>query len=293
MLLGTNSCPPSLRLVTSPRRFAHALIPLFALVVASCSDKSTPAPPPPPVLTTLNVTVATPTITIGQTSNATAAGLDQNGAAIEPGTLTWSSASQTVATVTAAGVVTGVTAGTTQIIATSANGKTGQQSITVTAPPGIKINEVESNGGTPGDWVELYNPTAAAVDVSGWMFRDNDTTHAFYRIPAGTSIPAGGYYLVEEAQFGFGLGAPDEARLHNQFGAPVDVYSWTAHASTTYARCPNGSGAFVTSTASTKGAVNDCRPLVKIKEVELTPVECSTHIFVGLIGRTKLDCVRT
>jgi hypothetical protein len=140
--------------------------------------------------------------------------------------------------------------------------------VTVAALPGIKINEVESNGGTPGDWVELYNPTSSAIDISGWLFRDNDTTHAFYHVPAATVVPAGGYYMLEEAQFTFGLGAPDETHLYNQYGVQVDSYSWTAHPATTYARCPNGSGAFVTASTSTKGAANDCTPLVKINEVE-------------------------
>ena len=56
----------------------------------------------------------------------------------------------------------------------------------------VKINEVESSGGTPGDWVELINNGASAVDLSGWIVKDNDDTHVF-TIPAGTSIAAGGY----------------------------------------------------------------------------------------------------
>ena len=39
----------------------------------------------------------------------------------------------------------------------------------------------------------------------------------------------------------------------------VDSYSWTAHAvATTYGRCPNGTGAFTTTAASTRGAANVC-----------------------------------
>jgi hypothetical protein len=51
----------------------------------------------------------------------------------------------------------------------------------------VKINEVESNGGTPGDWVELVNTGAGAVDLSNWVVNDNDDTHVF-TIPAATSI---------------------------------------------------------------------------------------------------------
>jgi hypothetical protein len=123
----------------------------------------------------------------------------------------------------------------------------------------IVLNEVESSGGTPGDWVELYNTGSSAVDLSGYRFKDNDDTHAFYTLPAGTSVAPGAYLLLEEAQFGFGLGSADSARLFGPSGdAPVLSYSWTAHAPVSYGRCPNGTGVFGPNTTSTKGATNDC-----------------------------------
>lgn len=123
----------------------------------------------------------------------------------------------------------------------------------------VKINEVESNGGTPGDWTELFNAGATPVDISGLQFVDNDNARTKYAIPAGTTIAAGGYYVLEEAAFGFGLGSADSARLFGADGTTLlDSYSWTAHATTTYGRCPNGTGAFETTSASTKGAANAC-----------------------------------
>jgi hypothetical protein len=122
----------------------------------------------------------------------------------------------------------------------------------------VRINEVESSGGTPGDWVELINPAALPVDVSGFSILDNDDTHAPSVIAAGTTIPAGGYLVVDESTLGFGLGSSDNARLFDTTGGLVDSHTWTAHATTTYGRCPNGTGSFVTTTASTKGAVNAC-----------------------------------
>src|SRR6185369_13603593 len=100
--------------------------------------------------------------------------------------------------------------------------------------PRVVVNEVESSGGVPGDWVELFNAGTAPADVSGWRFLDNDDLHTPYLIPNGTTIPIGGFYLLEEAQFGFGLGAADSARLFNAQGTPMDSYSWSAHAPTTY-----------------------------------------------------------
>lgn len=135
------------------------------------------------------------------------------------------------------------------------------------APVAVRINEVESNGGSPGDWFELYNPGPAAADLSGWRMLDNDDAHTPYVFPAGSTIPVGGYLVVEEASFGFGLGAPDSVRLFDATGALYESYSWTTHAASTYGRCPNGAGGFV-STTSTKGAANDCASPVRINEIE-------------------------
>lgn len=124
--------------------------------------------------------------------------------------------------------------------------------------PPVRINEIESSGGTPGDWVELYNAGGAAVDLAGWTLRDNDDTH-LHTIPAGTTIAAGGFVVLDEASFGFGLGGADSVRLYQPGGtAPIDAHTWTAHATTTYGRCPDGSGPFLTSATVTKGGPNDC-----------------------------------
>jgi hypothetical protein len=130
----------------------------------------------------------------------------------------------------------------------------------------VKVNEVESNGDPAGDWVEFYNTGTQAVDLSGYVFRDNDDTRG-YTIPSGTTIPAGGYLVLLESAFGFGLGGGDQARLFAPGGSVlVDSYTWTAHAATTYGRCPDGTGAFQTTTTSTRGAANDCAVAVRINE---------------------------
>jgi hypothetical protein len=122
----------------------------------------------------------------------------------------------------------------------------------------VKINEVESNGGTPGDWVELINTGTTVADLSGYVFRDNATTGG-YVIPNGTTLAAGAYLVLDEAQFSFGLGGGDQARLFAPDGATViDQYGWTEHATTTYGRCPNGTGDLGVTATSTKGAANDC-----------------------------------
>lgn len=275
------------------RRFAAARTLALALLtsagLAACETiESTLQPIPAPALTTLTVSLSPTSITTGQTSTATAAGLDQINSVFVISGVAWSTGNAAIATVDAAtGVVTGRAAGTTTVIATT-GGKTAQASITVTAPPAIRINEVESNGGTPGDWIELYNPTTAAVSIAGWALKDNDNTRTF-QFPAGTTIPAGGYLVAEEAAFGYGLGAADSARLYNQFGAPVDVYGWETHATSSYGRCPNGTGPFVTMSSVTKGAINDCRPQVKINEVESNGGTPGDWIELYNVGTTTVN----
>ncbi len=69
----------------------------------------------------------------------------------------------------------------------------------VTSGPaaGLAINEVESNG-DDNDWVELVNTSSAPIDLSGWHFLDSDSTHTAYTLPAGSTIAAGGYLVVDE-----------------------------------------------------------------------------------------------
>lgn len=83
------------------------------------------------------------------------------------------------------------------------------------AAPGIIINEAYLSGGSTNapftnKFVELYNPTDAAVSLEGWslQYRSAGSTAAPTGIGALTgSIPAGGYYLVSGASNGT-AGAP-------------------------------------------------------------------------------------
>lgn len=62
----------------------------------------------------------------------------------------------------------------------------------------LVINEINYNSSPdfdPGDWVEIYNPQPYSVDVSGWVFKDEDDLHS-YVIPQGTVMPAMGYLVL-------------------------------------------------------------------------------------------------
>jgi uncharacterized protein YjiK len=152
-------------------------------------------------------------------------------------------------------------------------------------PMSVRLNEVESNGDTVGDWVELVNTSAAPGDISGWRLIDNDSTHPFAVVPNGTVLAPGAFYAIytEFPPPGFGLGAADSVTLLQATGTTaIDTYSWTTHAATTYGRCPDGTGAFRTTTVATRGAANACSP-VRINEVESSAPDSGPD-FVELVN---------
>lgn len=63
----------------------------------------------------------------------------------------------------------------------------------------VRVNEVHPYASTTEPaWVELYNPSNSAVDISGWILADNANGTNGYTIPSGTSIAAGAYLVLEE-----------------------------------------------------------------------------------------------
>jgi hypothetical protein len=148
---------------------------------------------------------------------------------------------------------------------------------------GVVINEVNPNGGTNGDWIELYNTNASgSVDVTGAVLSDSDNTHAYViGTNAGDTLTlnhgAWAAYQVDRGtdNGNFGLGGSDAARLYSgsvkDLGASpapstVDKVSWSSAPLTTLGRIPDGSGTkgagtdnsagFVTTGAATFGTAN-------------------------------------
>lgn len=75
----------------------------------------------------------------------------------------------------------------------------------------VVINEISYNQPdevTTGDWVELYNPDTAPINVSGWTFKDADDDHVF-TLPTGTFIAPQGYLVLCEDTAGFRQLFPD------------------------------------------------------------------------------------
>lgn len=123
----------------------------------------------------------------------------------------------------------------------------------------IVINEINYNSpswANAGDWVELLNPTANAIDLSAWMMKDDEDDHAFV-IPEGTVIPAHGYLVLCQdsdkfaaihpdvapyaGEFDFGLGSSGDAvRLYDTAGMLVDSVAYGV--SIPWPDAPNGEG---------------------------------------------------
>lgn len=85
-------------------------------------------------VSTVTVTLSAASLTVNQTSQASATPKDADGAVLTGRTVTWSSSSSTVATVSATGLVTAVSPGTATISGTS-EGKTGSATVNVAAAP--------------------------------------------------------------------------------------------------------------------------------------------------------------
>ena len=121
--------------------------------------------------------------------------------------------------------------------------------------------------GDPADWIELFNAGTSEVDLTGWLFRDDDPTHA-YVFPAGSSLAAGAYLVLTRDDttvtgFDFGLGGADAAFLYDPDERLVDQTTWLEGESPvggSWGRIPNASGAFQTLVAPTPGAANVDNP---------------------------------
>jgi hypothetical protein len=66
----------------------------------------------------------------------------------------------------------------------------------------VVINEVLTHSDLPlEDAIELHNPTASPVNVSGWWLSDSRNSPRRYQVPPNTVIPAGGFWVFYENQF--------------------------------------------------------------------------------------------
>ncbi len=104
----------------------------------------------PSVLTTITVAPASASILVGATQSLSATGFDQYGNTLSGITFSWSSLNASAATVNAGGLVTGVAAGTAQILASADGINSNPATINVTAQytiSGTLVNLAGNSGG--------------------------------------------------------------------------------------------------------------------------------------------------
>ncbi|MET9606001.1 lamin tail domain-containing protein [Streptomyces sp. NPDC006512] len=119
----------------------------------------------------------------------------------------------------------------------------------------IRINEVVTTGSVD-DSIELYNKGTAAVDLSGWILKD-ESNSSKYKISSGVTL-APGAVRAFDVHASFGLGSADKARLYLPDGSTlVDGFTWSEHSGPSWSRCADGVGAFKAA-GVTLGAPNDC-----------------------------------
>ncbi|MEI7729006.1 MAG: immunoglobulin domain-containing protein [Verrucomicrobiota bacterium] len=90
-------------------------------------------------------------------------------------------------------------------LSSTEGGSPGQVDAVVPSISPILVNELLSAPLTGGvDTVELYNPNASAVDISGWYLSDAFNNPRKYCFPASSILPANGYLVVNETAFNVG-----------------------------------------------------------------------------------------
>ena len=105
---------------------------------ASALSVSAPAPIP---VASVSVSPASPSLQVGASVQLSAVTRDGAGNVLTGRTITWSSASNAIATVSTSGLVTAVAAGSVSVVASS-EGQTGSSTITVSAPAPAPVASV-------------------------------------------------------------------------------------------------------------------------------------------------------
>lgn len=137
----------------------------------------------------------------------------------------------------------------------------------------VLINEIvasnttsayDSNGEND-DWVELFNTTSSAIDLSGMYLSYDPINLMKWSFPIGTSIPANGYLMVwcdnDMGQTGlhtnFKLSSLGENLIFSNGATIYDqVLFGVQTADVAYARCPDGD--LLSFATPTPNATNNC-----------------------------------
>ncbi len=73
------------------------------------------------------------------------------------------------------------------------------------------VSGVTDEAGDHEDWIELYNCTNEAIDLSAWSLSDDRNAPQKAVLPAGTTVPAQGFLLL------WADGKPEQGERHLNF----------------------------------------------------------------------------
>ena len=94
-----------------------------------------------------------------------------------------------------------------------------------TAGNNIVINEINYNSPgdlNSGDWVELYNPQGGAVNISGWVFKDQ--SGQYFSLPANTIMAGHSYLVLVEDAAAFTAVYPYVTNFTGDFGGAIHSF---------------------------------------------------------------------
>lgn len=135
------------------------------------------------------------------------------------------------------------------------------ETATEQAPNEVVINEVAA-AGMGSDWFELRNLGGSAIDLAGYTFTDDISGRSnVASFPDGATVGPGRYLVVQFDQDwpGFGLKGDEELAVINPDGDIVDTVDWEEGQSPqggSFARSPDGTGPFQTTSPATPGGPN-------------------------------------
>ncbi len=141
----------------------------------------------------------------------------------------------------------------------------------------VVINEFLAHTDEPLlDYIELYNHSNEAVDISGCILTDDVKTNRFV-IPSGTIMPARGFVVFDQSQLGFALSAAGESIYFKNAEATrvLDAIQFEAQANgISSGRYPDGASEIYPLASLTPGGANSpilIRDIV-INEIMYKPI---------------------
>jgi len=103
----------------------------------------------------------------------------------------------------------------------------GEPISTVNPSSGIFLNEVFANPDSGTEWVEIYNANNYPVSLAGWQFDDIAADGQSPEDMGTINIPALGLAVFEINSASYLNNDGDSARLINEKGIQVDIFSYT------------------------------------------------------------------